>query len=505
MKKKRFINFCLAVLLCVSLFPHTVQAEYSSVGNDTWARVLQVIDGDALKVQLNDTGEIALIRLAGLSSAGYSEAFTYTVTQLLGRDVLIKLDESIRNATIDGRWTPVYLYNQNVLYNRLLLQKGFARVDTIYVNITFYTTFQSDERLARSRSLGMWAPGALYYPSVSRPSYTLGYERVNINTATSSQLRNALEGLSVSSAQSIVSYRENAPYNRVRDVKFSGGINREQYEVFSRIMIICTNINTATEEELRMTGFTASESRTIIRQRENRPFADTEQLRTANIITSSKYQQLSPYLSIYEEDVLQHAIPLRTADINTADAAELNRVGSQSGITLAKARQIEEGRAHGYTYKSMGEIQKISSISLTDSQIHQLSDNLLVTPGYDILTVPAFININTATQQTLLETGFSATQASAIRNMRGRMRSGADIPIQLGSLDAYCTLYTNINVTSMFELLSLSEEMTAYFASALIDAAAYQPFGSMDEVSRFFADYDESSLYSRIRSYIILR
>lgn len=503
--KCRFYAVLLTFVFIFAVPGPASAAEYTGVYRNTKARVLQVIDGDALKVELSNSQETALIRLAGIDTQGNNEAFDYMAGALLGREIDIQLDGAWNGALLDGRWTPAYVYGGNVFYNRTLLQRGYARVDSAYAQYTHYNTFINDERGARSRKAGLWASGNLLYGYTSY-SYT-GGTRVNLNTATASQIQNEFDGITSSETRAIVSYRENSPFRNQREIKFSGAFTRDEFEEYAGRMVVCTNLNTASTEELRqLTGITASEAREIVNFRNKTAFSDPYQLYSEDLITREKYNKIEPYVSVYDTDWVEHAIPDKTADLNRDTAETIHTAGSDSGMTLAKARQIADGRGNGYTLKWLGEIKKVSGTSLSDDQLNGLSDNLLTDQAHDMLSVPAFVNLNTASINALLEAGFDSSQASVIRRAQSRrMRTGRDIPINLGSLDAVSTLYTNINATTTVELMSLSESMTPYFASVLADAATRQPFGTSSELSDFFDYYEESALYNEIREYIILR
>lgn len=482
-----------------------VRAEYASVLTDTQARVLQVIDGDALKLELSETREIALVRLAGITTQGNADALAYMTARLLGRNVDIRIETAFPGVVADGRWTPVYVYDNNTFYNRMLLQKGLACVDEAYAGYSQYSVFVEDQRSARSRRTGLWATGSFNAVASTVLTYS-GGTRINMNTATAAQIQNALTGVSLSAARTIVRYREDSPYNQVSEVKFSGALTREQFEDNAARMTVCTDINAASAEELRQLGLTASEARAIINYRKKTAFKDLEELYSSDLITKEKYKAIEPYIALFGTDRLENAIPDKTADINRDEATALRDAGAASGLTANMARTIVEARAHGYTYKTLGELRKLNGVNLTTDQINQLADNLRRTPAYNLNNVPAYTNINTASYETLLTAGFTQNQAVSIRSAQSRrMRSGSDIPFDLGAMDAYATLYTNINVTTTTELLSLSSYMTPYFASVLINAAAAQPFGSLEELSDFCDAYGESDLYNQISNYIVLR
>jgi competence ComEA-like helix-hairpin-helix protein len=491
----RKISFLLtALLMLTAVMPTRVAAnDYVRLTRDTTALVVRVIDGDALLVRVSNSE--ALVRLAGVDAMGRDDALEYMNGALLGRVVELTLDPL--SSRWPGRWTPVYLTYNRVQYNRALVMRGLARADASYAGYSLYLTLAADESWARARRFGMWAVDAPYTPAAS-PTPAPAGERVNINTATSARITRLFSGIEYGAAGgAVVRLRAERPYQSVDDLKYAGVLTREEFEDFRELLTVCTNINTAVQAELeQLDGVGSAAARAIIQSRERAGgFLDAYELVTRGLLTESVYERNKNYISVYDVYRITAAVPDVVADLNTADIAAL----TEAGLTARQAEAVAAARGNGYTAKSMGELQKISGVSLTDRRLYDLSDNIRVFAPYT-----GYVNLNTAPRETLAQLGLDERRIAQIRSRQGRMYGGADIPFDVSTLDSYVTLYTNVNGASWDEWMGLSPDMGVAFAAILEEEARRQPFGTWAELRAFFDYYSQGELYTRISRFLTL-
>jgi len=144
---------------------------YVRFSGEAQARVIHVVDGDALEVQLIETGEFALIALAGIDTGGRREAADFLSGAILGRTVdLVESTATPNDSRFDARWSTAYLTFERILYNRSLLQRGLALVDSGYAGHLMYNTFIEDVFQAQEARAGIWGNPSSNSPTSPNPS-----------------------------------------------------------------------------------------------------------------------------------------------------------------------------------------------------------------------------------------------------------------------------------------------------------------------------------------------
>ncbi|MGJ7921594.1 thermonuclease family protein [Neobacillus sp. LXY-4] len=128
------------------------------------AKVLSVVDGDTIKVQLAngmsetirlilvDTPETKHPRL-GVQPFG-PEASSYTKKELTGKDVTLELDIEQRDKY--GRLL-AYVWIGTTLFNERLIEEGLARVAIFPPNTKYVDQFLEVQEKAKADGVGIWS------------------------------------------------------------------------------------------------------------------------------------------------------------------------------------------------------------------------------------------------------------------------------------------------------------------------------------------------------------
>ena len=126
--------------------------------------VVYVVDGDTLDVMID--GEKTRVRLIGVNtpeSVSDDEnenceegkiASQYTKDMLENKNVYIEYDEDVTDQY--GR-TLAYVYTEDgEMYNKTLLEKGYARIITIQPNTKYVNEFTKLQAQAKKNKIGFW-------------------------------------------------------------------------------------------------------------------------------------------------------------------------------------------------------------------------------------------------------------------------------------------------------------------------------------------------------------
>ena len=327
--KKRF-TICFLLAISFLLYPTqyvSANTTYVRLSGDIYAQVLQVIDGDALRVQPAGTSQVALVRLAGITTTGRRDAQDFMTGALLGRTVELRLSAAeVPNLRFDDRWASVYVIYNQVVYNRALVQHGLAWVEPGYQGNWMYSTLVSDAARAHGAGLGIWEEtGFRTDPIPHRRRFGIGGgrwdERVNINTATAAQINRVLYDTRSGVGSEIVRSR---PFRDVDEVRFIGILGRDEFDYFWDAMKVSTNINTATEAELiQLFDVNANAARDIIRFRERQRFHSIYQLRDENLMSTQTFERNRPFMAVhYVDEIVGVHSGIIMLDVNDATVQE---------------------------------------------------------------------------------------------------------------------------------------------------------------------------------------
>lgn len=126
-------------------------------------KVVRVVDGDTIKVNFN--GKEESVRLIGIDTPESVHpdgtknaeegkvASNYTKSMLEGKDVVLEFD--VQERDMYGRLL-AYVWLGNTMFNKTLLQEGYAQVSTFPPNVKYVNDFLVLEEVARENNKGLW-------------------------------------------------------------------------------------------------------------------------------------------------------------------------------------------------------------------------------------------------------------------------------------------------------------------------------------------------------------
>lgn len=541
-KKIIILSFVLSIILNIQ---YVFAKEIKHITNTTTiANVVKVIDGDTIKVKLSN-GDLAYVKLKGITSNGFDDSFKYLTDTLLGEDVTL-----IKNGIsyVGGTFNYLTVISNEININNEMLKNGLAVIDKNQEDSVLAKKLASYEQAAKNSHLGIWRVDSSNYSTITgdnipyTPTVT---NRVNINTATIYQLERLLKDVSRDVAINIVNYREKNPFSTVSEIKFVKGFSKSLYDKNKDLLTVSTNINTASEFELKtLYEITDIEVKRILEQRNIKKFEYISDIR--NLISYSTYNKISSYISTFDVYNVNSIIPYKRANISLSDRTYL----TSASVSSSLADDIIKYRKNGYTYKTLMELTKISN--LTEQDVNYLADNLEVFTNvntndidnlipvfgrtnsqklidrkiyqiYEIKNIigdkefnrvknaicidtnkDEYVNINTASKEQMYSQGISVAQASDFIKKRP-IKNASQLPFDISSINNKISLYTNINTASKKEILSLSLDITNTIADNIIRYREQEPFASLDEIREFFKTNNALSTYDKIKDYIVVR
>lgn len=130
--------------------------------------VIRAVDGDTVLVDID--GEEVRVRLIGVdtpesvstdeekNTAEGKEASEYTAEQLAGKQIYLEYDEGLTD-TYGRTLAYVYLEDGETMFNKTLLEQGYARVMTVEPNTKYAEEFEALEAAAEKAGAGFWGTG----------------------------------------------------------------------------------------------------------------------------------------------------------------------------------------------------------------------------------------------------------------------------------------------------------------------------------------------------------
>lgn len=152
----------LLITLIILIAGCSASSQASLAGGRDSVKVTRVVDGDTLEVTLK--GKKQKVRLIGIDTPETKkpntpvmyygkEASDYTKKRLEGKTVELEWDVD-RTDQYDRLLAYVWLGDE--MFNRTLVQEGYARIATFPPNVKYVDLFKKDQETARSKGKGLW-------------------------------------------------------------------------------------------------------------------------------------------------------------------------------------------------------------------------------------------------------------------------------------------------------------------------------------------------------------
>lgn len=128
-------------------------------------RVESIVDGDTFKIIYN--GKTTKVRLIGVDTPESvsankkknneygKQASNYTKERLEGKEVLLEFD--IQQTDKYGRLLAYVYLEDGTMYNKELLEKGYAQIATYPPNVKYVDEFKEIQKKAKENKTGFWA------------------------------------------------------------------------------------------------------------------------------------------------------------------------------------------------------------------------------------------------------------------------------------------------------------------------------------------------------------
>lgn len=140
-----------------------IQSNTNANIDTTLCEVIRVVDGDTFVVKYN--GKEEKVRLIGVDTPESvhpdetkntefgNKVSNYTKQMLEGKQVELEFDVESRDKY--GRLL-AYVYLDGQMYNKMLLEKGYAKIATYPPNVKYVDDFTKIQIEARENKVGLW-------------------------------------------------------------------------------------------------------------------------------------------------------------------------------------------------------------------------------------------------------------------------------------------------------------------------------------------------------------
>lgn len=171
--RRRQINQIIALAIAITallvgggeVYQNVPKADVIGSFDESLVQVVEVVDGDTLKVQDQKSKVTKTVRLIGIDTPETKdprkgvqyfgkEASQYTTELLLHRNVTLKKDVS----DIDryGRLLRYVYLGDGTFINERLVREGYARASTFPPDVKYSDVFIQAEKEAREKGKGLW-------------------------------------------------------------------------------------------------------------------------------------------------------------------------------------------------------------------------------------------------------------------------------------------------------------------------------------------------------------
>lgn len=152
----------LAILLSLAFWMTACGTKPAAVAGRERVKVERIVDGDTLEVTMK--GKKEKVRLIGVDTPETKkpntpvmfygkEASAFTKKRLEKETVELEFDVDKKDQY--DRFL-VYVWIGEELFNRTLVQEGYARIATYPPNVKYVDAFKQDQETARNKKKGLW-------------------------------------------------------------------------------------------------------------------------------------------------------------------------------------------------------------------------------------------------------------------------------------------------------------------------------------------------------------
>jgi len=220
----------------------SIENEEKNLENVELYKVASVVDGDTIKVYINDVLES--IRMIGLDTPETVdprkdvqcfgiEASNKAKEMLSSKNVILEKDGSQGERDKYGRLLLYVYLEDGTLFNKWMIENGYGHEYTYNIPYKYQTEFQNAEKYARENKLGLWADDACNNINVSeninnnsQPSVDSQQAPVNenIQTLDGPQVKKSSTGICHEKGTTYYEKTKNfTSYKSVEDCLNSGG------------------------------------------------------------------------------------------------------------------------------------------------------------------------------------------------------------------------------------------------------------------------------------------
>lgn len=169
---KRILGKALIFAMLLFAFHHFTKKDNASVSaEECKATIVKVIDGDTFMIRRKGSKTEEKLRLIGVDTpesvhankkknTKWGKKASQYSKKLTGKTVRLEFDT--QKTDIYGR-TLAYLYikekGKYVMYNKILVSKGYARAVCYEPNHKYKKTFNKLQKTAKKKKLGFWKAG----------------------------------------------------------------------------------------------------------------------------------------------------------------------------------------------------------------------------------------------------------------------------------------------------------------------------------------------------------
>ena len=561
MKKYKLILFLFLLSIILNVFNIEVYADDDKSLTTYMGEVLEIIDGEIIKVKISDSklgNPICDVKLIGVKTNASEEAYKFVYESILNQPILLKFENSISK---DSSLQYGYIYYGDELnfLNKEILQKGIGEFDNKDLQALLYKDLNEAYTFAKDNYIGLFE---------DEENDFLYQSKININLSSQSEMVQNLINTDATLASKIINYRTFNEFNSIDELKFiDNEIDSSWIDSNKRMISIITNINMAQEIELLSLFNNYYEEKyvnNILDYRTVSIFNKINDLKNVKDIKDNTINSIRDYIDIKFSNKLIEK-DLKKVNINTAAYWQLMSVlniSEQKAKNIVKYKNNDKiNDINEYSYKNKEDIIKIDSF--TNDSFNHYEDNIsLITnvntaseteldslfgefintktkrdklvkeiislrpikyKNYLLKEVPELnsisnyinveeierqplVNINLASEKVLKDNLNCTTKnIKLLKKYDRKYYNYSSLPIDLSSLDNKITLFTNINNASKEELKLLHYEINDKIANKLIETRNKQRFSSRLDLEKFFEDMNKENIFKDIKIFIVYR